>query len=296
MDTDEPIDTIDTANPDPPPELLQERAFIQENFKKTPRPFWTILAIFVALIVLFWGVGSWYYQTMEERFEGKPFLQVTNREMSLFLWQFPEYMPQHVAEKTGYLPGFDYREKLGVTLESADDYVQAPPDLLFLYHTWARLLREYYFSRPILRGEFMEFLKLQPEWAPKHWKNAPSEYGKMVEGINSLQDDNLESLSSDAFPIIVRQAFQGWKNYRYEGDSINAFTIKYSELQAFLKVYGHYNRNYWRNILNASYPRYLWTYSFEKFDDSEEVPKNELAPFLRFALFNAFQTDSSITR
>jgi len=286
------IDTIDTGNSkenSDAPILLQEKDFIQENNGKSPRPFWSMLAIFAAVIALFWGMGSVYYQTMLERLEKSPFLQVTNRQMSLFLWQFPEYMPQHVREKTGYLPGFEYRARLGVTIQSVDAYVQAPPELLFLYHTWARLLQDYYIPQPILRVEFMEFLKLQAEWKPKNWPDAPSEYRQMVQSIKLSSEKNLEQLSLEALPIVVRQAFQGWKNYRLEGNLINSATFKYSELQAFLKRYAHYSRNYWRNIVDSSYPNYLLTYTSQEFKDEEAVPKEEISSFLRVALFNAVQ-------
>lgn len=283
------IDTIDSEKPELPVEELQEKDFIQENYSKNPWPFWSMLAVFLCVVVLFWGIGSWYYQTMETAIEESPFLQVTNREMSVFLWQFPEYMPQHVKEKTGYLPAFDYRERLGVSIDAVDEYVQAPPGLLFLYHTWARLLQDYEMPRPISRLEFIEFLDLQPEWKPINWPKAPSGYKKMVQGIKFSREENLNKLSYDVLPLQVRQAFQGWKNYRLEGELINLIKITYGDLKVFLKKYPHYDRNYWRNIVYAKYPRYLLTYSFEDFKDSEEVAKGEIAPFLRVALFNVLQ-------
>ncbi len=286
------IDTIGSQRPEPyePPEQeLQEKDFIQENYSKNPKPFWAMVAVFAAVIVLCWGVGSWYYQTMETQVESSPFLQVTNREMSVFLWQFPEYMPQHVQDKRGYLPGFEYRERLGVVLKAADDYVEAPPGLLFLYHTWARLLKDYYVPRPISRVEFAEFLNLQPEWKPINWSESPPAYRRMVQGIKFSRDKNLEELSYEEFPLIVRQAFQGWKNYRLEGKLINIIKITYGDLKSFLKKFPHYDRNYWRNIVYAKYPRYLLTFTFEDIESGEKVSKGEITPFLRVAIFNVLQ-------
>lgn len=285
------IDTIDSQEPEPPEPELQEKDFIQESYGKDPKPFWAMVAVFAAVIVLFWGVGSWYYQTMETKLQESPFLQVTNRQMSVFLWQFPEYMPQHVKDKTGYLPGFEYRERLGVVLDSADEYVQAPSELLFLYHTWARLLKGYYVPRPISRIEFIEFLDLQPEWKPINWSEAPSAYRRLVQGIKFSRDENLEDLSYEELPMIVRQAFQGWKNYRLEGEYINIIKITYGDLKAFLKKYPHYDRNYWRNIVYSRYPRYLLTYSFDDFENDEVVSKSEITPFLRVAVFNVLQAE-----
>lgn len=282
------IDTLDSEEPEKKEEL-QEKDFIQENYSESPRAFWSMLAIFCAVVVVFWGVGSWYYETMEKQVEDSPFLQVTNRNMSVFLWQFPEYMPQHVKEKTGYLPAFDYREKLGVDIKAADEYVQAPPELLFLYHTWARLLKNDYIPRPISRVEFAEFLERQPEWKPENWPAAPDAYKKWVSGIRFIQDDNLNDLPLDAFPLIVRQAFQGWKNYSKEGEYINIIKIDYAQLSEFLNRFPHYERNYWRNIVHTRYPRYLLAYTYEDFHDSEVVQKSEITPFLRVAIFNMIQ-------
>jgi hypothetical protein len=283
------IDTIDSEKQDPPTRELQEKDFIQENYSKNPRPFWAMVAIFACVVAVCWGIGSWYYQAMETQQEESPFLQVTNRDMSVFLWQFPEYMPQHVKDKTGYLPGFEYRERIGVNIKAADDYVEAPPGLLFLYHTWSRLLKGYYIPRPISRVEFAEFLDRQPEWRPENWPDAPLAYQQMVLGIKFSRDKNIENLPIDALPIIVRQSFQGWKNYRLEGELVNIIKITYSELEQFLNKFPHYKRNFWRNIVYARYPSYLLTYTYEKFQGNDKVPEEEIAPFLRVAIFNAIQ-------
>ena len=55
-------------------------------------------------------------------------------------------------------------------------------------------------------------------------------------------------MSKDELPIIVRQAYQGWKNYFEEGPDINVLDPTYAEVNEFLKDHPHYMRNYWRNI------------------------------------------------
>lgn len=270
---------------------LNEDEFIVESYSARPRLFWMMFLFFLSVVVLFWAITSLFRESMEEQFKKKPFLRVTNREISLFLWQFPEYMPQHVQEKTGYLPAFNFKERLGVEVEDADKYVQAPPELLFLYHTFARLLKGDYIPRPISRGEFLEFLKKQPEWRPENWSEAPPAYALWLNNIRHFEGDNLDNLPTEAFPIEVRRAFQGWKNYTMEGESINTLRVSYSQLEKFLSLFPRYRRNYWQNIAAPRYPKYLISYTSGSFTPSEEVPKEEITPFLRVALFNFIQSE-----
>lgn len=141
------------TNPNPPPEL-QEKDFIQESYGKDPMSFWIWVGVFAAVVLCSWGIGSWYYQTMSAQLSHSPFLQVTNREMSLFLWQFSDKMLQHVKDKTGYLKGFEYQNRIGIQSNLAEKYAVAPPELLFMYHTWSRLLKGEFTPRPIPRMEF----------------------------------------------------------------------------------------------------------------------------------------------
>lgn len=63
--------------------------------------------------------------------------------------------------KSGYLPGFQYIDKLSIEPNMADLYAVAPPELLFLYHTWNRLLSPEFITRPIQLSEFKEFCCMQ---------------------------------------------------------------------------------------------------------------------------------------
>jgi hypothetical protein len=87
-------------------------------------------------------------------------------------------------------------------------------------------------------------------------------------------------------PIEVRQAFQGWKNYFQEGDAINNFKPTLKDVRLFLQAAPHYARNFWRNILQNSYPEYLM--NVNKADSKEDQPLeiNEMAPFFRVAIYN----------
>ena len=131
-------------------------------------------------------------------------------------------------------------------LSSVENYVSALPDLLFLYHTWSRLLESDYIPRPISPTSFDVFLTQTEEWLPSYWKNAPKEYVSMIEKQTYKEMGDLQSLSKDELPIIVRQAYQGWKNYFEEGPDINVLDPTYAEVNEFLKDHPHYMRNYWR--------------------------------------------------
>ena len=89
-----------------------------------------------------------------------------------------------------------------------------PPETLFLYHTWDRLLGAICFRRPISAEEFAAFLKDAEEWHPKNWADAPAAYAALVE--SDFTDD-----LQDRLPLQVRQAFVGWRNYFKEGEEIN---------------------------------------------------------------------------
>lgn len=267
------------------PGQLQEKDFIQEGYKKNPYPFWVWTAVIAALFALLWGGKTWYWDQMRTQISNNPFLQVTNREISLFLWQNPEYMRANAKTKSGYLPDFQYLNKVTVEPDLADRYVLASPELLFQYHVWKQWLSDETPLRPISPSEFLEFLDYSEEWHPKYWSAAPAPYVEFVKSITKgrITESNLALLSTAQLPHDVRLAFQGWKNYFKEGDLINQVKPTYEQMQTFLAQYPHYARNYWRNIL----PEYLKAYTLEKKDSASAIiSQNELSPFLRTAFFN----------
>lgn len=272
---------------------LSEKDFIQEPPSLGPSgfPLWLWIVLATALIAIVWGAMGWYQGVVQHEKKTEPFLDVTNRRFSVFLWQFPSFLRSNVSKKAGYLPGFQATKET-LELGEADALVTAPPDLLFLYHTWNRLLVQELPVRPINPTEFMEFLQQVEEWQPKNWPEAPEGYVKLVESGAFERLSDLQALPESDMPLLVRHAFLGWKNYYLEGPQINALTVTIAQVQAFLAAHPHYGRNYWRNIqeiagqhiLNEDY-LYLLTQS--PFNPEALFPADQLAPFLKVALFNA---------
>lgn len=273
------------TTPTPSPGL-SEKDFIQEGFKKDPFPFWVWFFLLTAFVSLLWGGASIYYSKLNQLISRSPFLQVTNRELSLFLWQNSEFMRVNVSEKNNYLPGFHYLNKVTLELPNADVYVVAPPELLFRYHTWHRLISNEFSPRAIPKGEFQEFLNEVEEWQPQHWPHATKPYKEMIAQLPESKWTNLEILSKDALPQEVRLAFQGWKNYFKEGEAINHLKATFEEVSQFIQKNPHYARNFWRNIVSQTTPDYLKTFTFDQFEPQAKISKNELAPFLKVALYN----------
>lgn len=270
----------------PPPEL-PEKKFIQDNIPRNNLPYWLWGTLFTLVVALVWGIGSWYTQKLTQEIEVSPFLQVTNRQMSIFLWQFPEHMRVNVKTgRAGYLPGFLYTDKLSVEPNVADQIVGAPPELLFLYHTWHRLLSPEFIARPVQVAEFKEFLLYAEEWQPKNWPAAPIDYVKFANAILDSKNFDSGSLPTISLPKEVAQAFQGWENFFKEGEAINKVAPTFEQMAAFLKVSPHYARNDWRNIVMEKYPKYLKTLTSGAFNPSATIPDDELAPFLKFAFYN----------
>jgi hypothetical protein len=268
----------------PPRKPLQEKDFIQDSFSSNPFPFWLWLVLLAILAALFWGGSSWLTQKMSQEVAESPFLQVTNRQFSIFLWQFPEHMRISSSSKTAYLPGFQYQGKVSMYLEESDKYIVAPPATLFLYHAWNRLISKEYASRPIPTEEFQKFLSYAEEWQPKNWPEAPKEYGELVLKLSDpATPKDLQTLPESSLPRMVRQAFQGWRNYFKEGDQINAVQPTFEEMQRFLQLYPHYARNNWRNILLDHVPDYL---KGMEGGPGLKIPADQLAPFLKAAFFN----------
>lgn len=263
-----------------PHRRLEEKDFIHEEYGRNPFPFWGWLGVILLTALLFFGATRFYYSTLAEIYIENPFLQVTNRELSLFLWQNPQHMRVHVKQKNGYLPAFEYAEKIALIPQYADDYAIAPPELFFLYHTWKRLIGESVISRAIPADEFRKFLTAVPEWAPEYWKKAPAGYVAFAIGLSTESKENLSNLSRDVLPLEVRQAFIGWKNYFFEGNQINALQPTVQLLKQFLLAYPHYARNYWCNSVGDDYLKSV------DGESASVVNSTELAPFLRAALFN----------
>src|SRR6516162_7765055 len=97
---------------------LPDNRMIKEP--KSSVPAWTYLAVIAVFAALVWGGGSWFWEKREQMREANPFAQVTNRDFSLFLWQFPEYMRANVSMKVGYLDGFEYGDKISIEPGMAD--------------------------------------------------------------------------------------------------------------------------------------------------------------------------------
>lgn len=269
---------------------LEEDRMIQDNFNKNPTPAWLYLALVALVAALLWGGGSWFYEKQKTLQQSSPFLQVTNREFSLFLWQFPEYMRSNVSAKSGYLPGFQYEGSVAMTPGEEEKYVIAPPKVLFLYHTWHRLISDQFARRPISSTEFREFLELFPEWRPENWLKAPNDYRTIVSQLDTTVARDL----SASLPKEVQQAFIGWKNYFVEAELINQLKPLYGEMENFLSQFSNYKRNFWRNIVKQGKPDYLLKLFTGQFDPKQPIPDNELAAFLKVAFFNYQQARKNL--
>lgn len=278
-----------------PPELSEKDFIQEEGYRKNPFPFWLWLFLLTTAIALLWGGNRWYGSKMNLLFQESPFLQVTNREMSLFLWQNPEFMRINAKQKNGYLPGFFYTDTVTMELPSADHYVSSPPDLLFRYHTWHRLVSNEFTERSIDRGEFREFLSQVPEWQPTYWPQASQEFIHMIEELSSSHVDDLATLPISVLPKSVRMAFQGWKNYFKEGEAINQVKPTLSEMRKFLSKYPHYARNYWRNIVEHSNPDYLKVLSSGNEGGNTIIPATEMASFLKVAIYNYLEAQKGVS-
>lgn len=270
---------------------LPDNKLIREPNGPMLQPIWIYLAIIASVAVIFWGGGSYFYQRHELVQGANPFLQVTNRQFSLFLWQFPEYMRAAVSGKQGYLPGFDYQNRVGITAGKAEDYVSAPPEVLFLYHTWKRLISNEFAERPVITEEFRDFLENFPEWLPKNWPDAPASYKTLVD---SLSTNSTKTLPLQSIPKEVQYAYIGWKNMKLEGNLINTVQPTYAQMAQFIKKYPHYARNYWRNLVLKGKPDYLKTLTSGNFDEKAVIPEKELTAFLKVAFFNAQQAAKNL--
>jgi hypothetical protein len=274
----------------PPPQPLSEKDFIQNQPILKSFPFWMWLFFAAALVSIILGTYSWYGQAVQKDERAEPFLAVTNRDFSVFLWQYPQYLKVNAGKKMGYLPGF-YGDKENMIIQEAEHFVSAPPDLLFLFHTWNRLLAPEYIKRPISPSEFQEFLERLPEWVPSNWAAAPPEYAALVKSDGYKKIDNLETLTEEELPKIVRLAFQGWRNYYKDGPQINTFAPTIGQVKKFLEKYPNYARNYWRNIAEVDGQpiaglNYLSILLIGLPNPAEKFPGDQLTSFLKAAMYN----------
>lgn len=255
--------------------MLEESYFIQKECCKKTYSFW-ICACFSFILIL--GVitfDAWATSKLDSQQQHSSFFYVTNREISLFLWHHPHLMRVHAKNKIGYLPGFQYLHKINMEPGFTEKICIVPPNVLFLYHTWKRLISSYLPKRKIDPQEFKEFLNCLEEWQPHHWEKAPKHYAWLINNQNFNQ-----------LPFEVLQAFYGWKNYYKEGEIINAFKPTFSQLKSFLEEYPQFARHYWKHILSDEFPNYLKTFAEGNFNLFHLVPSEEIAPFLKVALYN----------
>lgn len=272
--------------PEKPEPELDEKDFIQNGMTKNPFPLYVWIFLGAVLLSLLLGIGNWYQGKFAGLINRSPFLQVTNRELSLFLWQNPEFMRANVKEKANYLPGFNYIDSVTMDLASADQYVSAPPELLFRYHTWNRLIKDEFSETAIPKAEFIKFLRDVPEWHPRYWPAAPKEYIELTDHLDKVTTDDLSKLSKEKLPVEVRLAFQGWHNFFIDGEAINDLKPTVGQMESFISSHPHYARNYWRNIVMDHTPRYLSDLQTKSTKSDEVVPSEELTSFLRVAFFN----------
>jgi len=278
---------------------LSEKDFIGNSWSIASLPFWLWIALTAVTASLLWGSSEWIQGVLQKEKKSNPFLEVTNREFSVFLWQFPSFMRINSSKKEGYLPGFLTTSE-NFSPATSENFISAPPDLIFLYHTWHRLLGPEFISRPIIPQEFEQFLSQLPEWNPTNWPKAPQEYIQLIDSQSYGKLTDLQVLPESTLPLIIRQAFLGWKNYYMEGAQINALRPTFGKLKSFLEKHAHYARNYWRNISTINGQKvagldYLSGFVQGTFIPDALVPSEQLTPFLKIALFNAEQAAKKIS-
>jgi len=291
-----PIDMDPQTNPSGRPPL-SEKDFIQNGWSITSGTFWLWVGLTALIAVLILGSNNWFQSFLSNEKKRDPFLEVTNREFSLFLWQFPSFMRVNVSKKAGYLPGFLTTAE-NFSPSTSEEFVSASPDLIFLYHTWHRLLVPDFIKRPITPQEFTQFLEQLPEWDPMNWPKAPQDYVQLVDTKSYSQLEDLQTLPLASLPMIVREAFLGWKNYYMEGPQINEQQPTFAQVKAFLEKHPHYARNYWRNISEVNKQKiagadYLIGFIGGTFIPDATVPKDQLASFLKVAIYNAEQAEKN---
>jgi hypothetical protein len=268
------------------PQQSSGNKYNQEQVPKKSYPYWLWISLIAILVLLVLGINSWNSPRPSFATQNKPFFQVTNRELSIFLWQFPKYMRANVPYKTNYLPGFQYEEKFSMFPEYADNYVVANPEVLFQYHVWSRLIKDEWSERPIPLSEFKEFIDYAPEWLPHFWGQAPQGYVKFMDNLANEKEMDLQALSDTILPKMVRQSFQGWKNFVKEGNAIDKLKPTVEQARQFIERYPHYARNYWWNVVKNVKPAYLQSLDSNNIQPNALLASEEISDFLLVAIYN----------
>lgn len=260
---------------------LEEKDFIHEEYGKNPAPFWFWLVFSLTVVGVIAYITYFTQEKEKATIASNPFLQVTNRDFSLFLWQNPGFMKQNLKGDRSYLPAWG--DRLTVDPTRADEWVEATPTALFMYHTWSRLVGDYVYSRSISQKEFLKFLEADPQWDPRYWKNAPVPYITLIRWMEGNNYNDLKELSYKELPQVVRQAFIGWKNYTQESQAINTIKPTWRQVWTFLDLYPNFKRSFWINLVKEERPYYL------KNDDvkgTDVVSEDRMDGLLKMALYN----------
>lgn len=232
-------------------------------------------------------LSQWYTQLQKIEKKHDPFLEVTNRDFSLFLNSFPSFIP--FAKHDTQTEETVSNSLLQIDIDNT--FVNAPEEVLFLYHTWHRLLFLYAPLRIIRPTEFREFLTTVPQWDAIGWPEAPIAYKELLQSQKYLNMKDLQELPFTTFPLTVRQAFQGWKNAFKEALEIDSWNPLFSDVLSFLLNFPNFARNEWRNIdqvagLHVAGLDYLSSILHKDFQPTDIVPSTQLSSFLKIALFN----------
>lgn len=277
-----PLPVAPSPEPSPPPPIPAPAAFA--GF-----PLWFWFGGIALVLALFWGVLSWFQEPVKQGSEAGPFFRVTNRQMSLFLWENPEFMRVRQGLTQSYLPAFEQADRMKLDPTKADEWAVAPTDILFRYHVWDRLLSQERFPRPIPPQEFRAFLEVVPEWNIKYWLEAPPAYDDLVKSLLQTQLTDLSVLPETTLPHDVRRAFFGWKNFYQEKSAIEHVSPTFQAMKQFLEAHPPYGRSYWRNIVADVAPNYLKELNSPSIGPQEIIPSDEMALFLRTAFFNSYK-------
>lgn len=245
-------------------------------------PAWVWFFLLLLIAGMLMQFFMWYWNGTQTAVPQTPFYQVTNRQMSLFLWQNPDFLKRGSNVKGRYLPAFGSEDQVALDHAAADDLVIAPPPVLFRYHAWDRQVRKEFTNTPIPVDEFLKFLAYAKEWLPDNWPDAPEKYVQLIPELPKRQVLDLSKLPYTALPAEVRIAFQGWQNSFAQADQISSVKMTYQQYISFLLKHPYYARNFWRNIV----PDYVVSLSQGKVDQQSEIPADEIPPFLRLAYFN----------
>ncbi len=277
-------------------QLCHKNQFAEENFSEKhfikekqicTKSFWLNLFLFALMLLLTVSVYNWQQKKLQENIANDSFLKVTNRDLSLFLWQFPSFMRLHNKSKVAYLEGF-HPNFAGMRPHAPESYATVPPDLLWLYHNWKQLLAPIFIPRKINAIEFEKFLQALPEWLPEAWPNAPVEYKVLVNTQAFQKTSDLQNLSYIDLPLAVRQAFVGWKNFKLEGNAINQYHPSPSQINVFLQKFPQYQRHLWRNIEQIDghqIAEHTYLSNAALLEKSIKLPV-----FLKVALYNDYQS------